>query len=507
MRWIGLVILWVASAAWAVWWVRHNPLPDGYQNEYLHVGNAFDLWVSWLRADLWHLKHYTETSYWPPGYYLTAFPLLYVERLLYETQSRMTLVLSNLVHLGVLLWGMAALGRALGGRLAPFLLVLCPGVFGSLVRYEPNLAAIAWTAAGLACLVRSDGLRARRATLGWGLCLGLGLMMDRLSVGIFLAPAALPMLARGWRERAVWKNLGLAVGLALALCAPWYYAFFLHNAEELLAQAPVGEIDSAGQVTSAPGPWAPLWYPLALVDSQAGPVLGVLFLAGVGAAFRGPLRREKAALLASALVGTLFFTFIAKKQVYYTLPALPALAALAATWGRPGWVGLAGGVWSFLALGLGLVPGGPWLPESVVAPRHVLARPPLDQRWPIDRAVALLGPDPQMVAVLSEDESLYEGFLVLEVRQRWMWASVRGVVLDPQGTYEWSRSTDSLIWVGPTGQAWPTADAIQRQLLDDHYDLSALPPVAEAIASQGPAFVEIGRWRTEQVDVVALRRR
>lgn len=507
MRWIGLVLLWVLAAAWAVWWVRHNPLPDGYQNEYLHIGNAFDLWGSWLRADLWHLRHYSETSYWPPGFYVAAFPLLYVERMLYETQSRLTLVLSNLGHLAVLLWGMERLGRALGGRLAPWLLVLCPGVFGSLVRYEPNLAVIAWTAAGLAFLVHSDGLSARRASLGWALCLAIGLMMDRLSVAFFLAPAAIPLLWRGRRERAVWVNLGLSVALVLLICGPWYYAFFVHNAEEIFSQAPVGEIDSAGELTSTPGRFAPVWYLLALVDSQAGPVLGVLLLAGVAAAFRGPLRREKSAVLWSAAVGVLFFTLIAKKQVYYTLPALPALAALASTWGRPAWVGLAGGAWSFLALGLGWLPGGPWLPEAMVAPRHVLARPPIDGRWPIDQAVALLGPEPRFVSVLSEDEGLYEGFLVLEVRQRWMWASVRGVTLDPQGTWEWFRYTDSVVWVGPTGALWPSDEAIERQLRDDHYDLDALPPVGRFVASLGPGFQEIGRWRMEQMDVVAFRRR
>ena len=36
--------------------------------------------------------------------------------------------------------------------------------------------------------------QSRKHVLGWGTCLGVGLMMDRLTVGFFLVPAVLPLL-------------------------------------------------------------------------------------------------------------------------------------------------------------------------------------------------------------------------------------------------------------------------------------------------------------------------
>ena len=44
---------------------RSNPLPDGYQNEYLHVGNAYDLFQALIDLDVWHMRWYMYTGYWP----------------------------------------------------------------------------------------------------------------------------------------------------------------------------------------------------------------------------------------------------------------------------------------------------------------------------------------------------------------------------------------------------------------------------------------------------------
>ena len=185
---------------------------------------------------------------------------------------------------------------------------------------------------------------------------------------------------------------------------------------------------------------------------------------------------------------------------------LAPLAVLAARRPRLAWLGVAGGLWSFAALGLGVAPGGPWLPEALVSPRHTLARPPTHQTWPLDEAMASLAPLPKSILVLSEDETLYEGFVVLSARERWMWADVRGAVLDPQGTTELFGDIDRIVWVGPPGAAWPSREGVERELSDDHYDLTTTPPVAERLSEAAGAFVEIGRWRTGDRDVVSYRR-
>ena len=157
MRTPWLVLTWLLSALFLGWWVAHNPLPDGFQNEYIHVGNAYALWAAATEGDQWTLRWIAYTGYWPFGFQLASWPGL----LIMDT-SRMALLTANLWHLGLLLWACSSLGRAFGARWTPIILLLCPGVFGSLVRYEPNLANIAWVAAGLACLVGSRGL-------SWGL--------------------------------------------------------------------------------------------------------------------------------------------------------------------------------------------------------------------------------------------------------------------------------------------------------------------------------------------------
>ena len=68
---------------------------------------------------------------------------------------------------------------------------------------------------------------------------------------------------------------------------------------------------------------------------------------------------EPNALLDQLCAGGIgFFTVISKNQVFYTLPILAPLAALAAARPRLVWIGLAGGLWSFLSVGVGVLPGG-----------------------------------------------------------------------------------------------------------------------------------------------------
>ena len=513
------VSLFVAAAAFLVWWTNENPLPDGFQNEFLHVGNAYDLWGALLDRDVWHLRWYMYTGYWPWGFYAIPWPFLAV-----LGPGRLALVAGNLVHLGVLLWGAHRLGRTLQAPLAPVLLVLSPGVFGSLVRYEPNLATIAWTIAGVACLVASQGLRRRAWVVGWGACLGLGLMFDRLTVGFFLVPAIVPLLWGLDRKRLV--SVAWGVGAGLLLTAAYYREFFLRHTGELLGQAPVGEIDSAGQVTATGGLFPPLYYLLGLVDSQAGLGPGFVMLVGfataligVGRALRrdgsGALRSDpRVPVLAAVVPALVLFTFIAKKQLFYTLPVLGPLAVLAATHRRLSVVALVFGVASFAGLGLGQplpgLPAGPFLPQGWVAPRHTLAQPPSHEVFPFDEATALLTREktPHAVLVMSEDQRLFEGYLALAIREGLPDAAVRGVVTDPNGTYELLAEQEAFVWVGAAGGGWPDTRAIERELLSDHYHLDDLPPVARSVVEAAESFVEVGRLAAgDDVELVVYTRR
>ncbi len=381
-------------------------------------------------------------------------------------------------------------------------------------RYSSTLASnsclCAWTIAGVACLVESAGLRRRRWVVAWGACLGLSLLFDRLTVGFFLGPAVLPLLWRMDRRRAV--NLACGVGLAVFLTAAYYREFFLRHTGELLQQAPVGEIDVAGQVTITGGPVPALYYPLTLVDSQAGVAIGTLMIIGMLATLPGlwsawrrdgadTLRRDpRFVLWAAILPGVLLFTFIAKKQVFYTLPILGPLAIFAASRRRLAPVALLAGLYSFVGLGMGWshssVPPGPVLPLEWVAPRHTLAHPPSHARFPFEEVSALLreSADPvDAILVLSEDQQLFEGYVTLAMRESFPEAAVRGVVTDPRGTYELLAEQDAFVWVRAGDRAWPSARAIERELLKDHVNIDLLPPVVDSVVAAATSFEELGR--------------
>jgi len=501
MRWRSLLILWLLAGLYLSWWVGSNSLPDGYQNEYLLVGNAYDLWAALLDADIWHLRWYMYTGYWPWGLYAVPWPFMAV-----LGPTRLALVLGNLIHLAVLLVAVRSLGRAVGGKYAPVLVLLCPGVFGTLVRFEPNLASIAWTAAGLATLVHSHGFERKKASWAFGLAVGIGLMTDRLSVLFFLLPAILPILP-GLTKRGL-KHMAQAGGLCLVVTAAYYREFFNRHSHEILSQATTGEIDSSGALTEVPALFEWAYYPLTLIDSQAGPILGVVMLLGLV----GRLNRTRAILLASVIGGVGFFTLVSKNQVFYTLPILAPLAVLAATRNRLAWIGICGGLWAFLSVGIGTLPGGPWIPEKYVSPRHTLARPPISMDIELDQALSSLGKSnesaPEHVLVLSQDHRLFEGFLLLAVRERWPNVPARGAVMDPHGTFEMFHEMDAFLWIGPRGEAWPNALDIQKEMESDHIDPTSMPPAPRVVESGQNSFQEILRHPTgPDRDMVIFRRK
>lgn len=522
LPWWTLCLLVAGAGVEARLWLVRNGLPDGYQNEYLHVGNALDLWEAAGRQDTWTLGRLLTEGWWPPGFYLWPWPLFAAGGARHEW-----MVLANLGHLALLLGAVYALGRALqgarAGLLAAVLVMLYPAIFGNLVRYEPSVANAAWVSLAAWALVRSEGFTRLRPALALGVVCGVGLLMDRLTLGVLLAAPALVEAAAGLRQDRAAALRGLAgAALASALSGGWWLvSFFMHNSEELLSQTAAGEIDSTGALTEARGPLQDLlYYPATLLDGQAGLVLGALALGALllGApATPGPEgTRARRVLRVLCVGGLVVFTLIQKKQAYYTLPLLGAFAALSAQallrWGRP-WV-----VVGVLVLGLhqrglrlwgeGLpLPaalGQPALPEAWVSPRHPMALPPRELALPLDALASAVGAGD--VIVFSEDQTWFEGFLVLQLRERLPGRRVRGVITDPQGSYEWVGVAGAVVTVGPLeGPAWPTTARLEAALAQHHYALEELPPVVDSLVQARERFGEVARWELEGVRVSVWR--
>jgi len=530
--------------AGSIAWLGRNPFPDGYQNEYIHVGNAFDLFDALVRWDTWHLRYYVAHAYWPPLFYGATWPL----QGLWE-RSRDALVLTNLAWLGLALACTHHLARKrTAGIAAMLLLALSPGLFGTLVRYEPNIAQLGCLGLTLLALQRSRGF----SHLGWsavaGLGLAAGLLTDRLGTAPFLAlplllallpPPAPPAPAQRVRIppgaaaplpsappwRLPWKGILVFGLLVLVLAGPWYLQWLDNQLQEVSSQLAAGEIDAAGDLTERPDTLGPRWlyYPSVLLDSQAGPVLGLwMGLALLVAAVRGLrkshglLRRPGTDGLLLACVGAtwLIFTVIQKKQVFYTLPLILPLAVLGGRMlARCGFARLPL-LLLLLAAGLHQYGWRMWdqgsptlrtlgaadpIPLSWVYPRHTMARAPSDIVFPLPQLAHAIGDCERKVMIFSDHQAYYEGFLGLALRQTFPDCDVHGLRGDPHGTYEWFRVSDAFLVVrdGPGG-AWPTEAVMLAALEADHYALEDLPPVVEMIVHHEPAWHEAARWTLDQ---------
>ena len=77
-------------------------------------------------------------------------------------------------------------------------------------------------------------------------------------------------------RRSILYSFLLFLGCTIA----YYREFFIRHSSELLSQAPVGEIDSAGTLLTSTNPIV-MYYLFSLLDSQAGWAIGLLMLMGV----------------------------------------------------------------------------------------------------------------------------------------------------------------------------------------------------------------------------------
>lgn len=506
MRWLFQVSVFLLFSGWLFWWTQNNPLPDGYQNEYLHLGSCFDLFEALLRLDLWHLRWYAYTSYWAWGFYVTPWIGMFI-----TGKSLSTAILSNLWYLGLLIWSMSRLNDVLGRKHSLLLLLFCPAVYGAMTRFEPNFANIAFMALGLLALLRSEGFANRRWSILWGLVLGVGLMLDRLTLGFFLIPAILPIIIekKFWMEKSRIINLGLGVATVLFLTFAYYREFFIRHSEELFSQAPVGEIDSAGSLVVQDNVVPLLYYPLSILDSQAGLLTGSLMLLGVIISVRREKNQNTKVLLCAVCIPILLFTIIAKKQPYYLMPALVPLSLLAAYFSRLTLISIGFGFITWLSLGLGIFEQPESIfPKNWTAPKYVLAKPPSFLEWDLHGLVEKLDVDVKEVIVFSDDQLFFEGFVVMKLRET-LDGHVRGITQDPIGVWEFKAESEYFIWVTQESnlEDWPRKSQIEIELLSDHYEISELPALSTGIMEQKENFQKVDEWAKEKRRVVLFQRK
>ena len=498
VAWVLLAVVAV-HVALAAAWILGQELPQGARDEFFIVEGATDVAYRLAAgADWGELRRWIVDSYYPP---LTRLPG--VAALLLGGRYDAMLVAQWLLWLPLLIGGTFVAGRRLagdwGGVGAVALLLAAPAVADGLHRYEPNLAATAACACLLAAWLHCDDFRNRRASLLFGIFLGMGMMSDRLGVLPFaLVPVSLS-LART-RGRASWRGALLAGAAVLVLCGWWYLGFVDRFAQELLPQLRSGEITALGTTEGGRPPW--LWYQLHYLvlwpDSQLGLAGGLLAIAALvwGAVRWGrPEVRDVVLFLAA---GLLLFTAVPKRQAYYTMPLLPAAAILAAgmlaglarrwRYGAPLAVALLilaslpsaltvrGGV---LDLNRGLVSwlllGQSPIREDLMGHRYPLGGPPTWHGVEVDDVVEVLrraGVGPQEpIAVFTLGAQVSESFLVSLCRMERGNVHAMGVILHADQVADGEPPPAALVTVVRSGRAWPSREDLVRAIsLYDGWD-------------------------------------
>lgn len=525
--------VWVAAHAILVliatrWWLGHNELPDGYQNEFIHLYTLGEI-VFRMRDDSFaDALPFIRDEYWPPLIHL----LPGLAMAIFEPSRALVTWVAGLAVVP-LLAASAAIALRLGGVsaacIATSLIAGAPMIFGNARRYEPNILLAALVMVALWLVVTRERRTDRSFILGLGLVAGLGLLADRVVFAVHLAPVAVVLMAR---ERQ-WRRW-LGVGVVAAVVSGWYYARFLAlHVTEVTSQLG-GEVAADGEHSAIAlfSLRGLLYYPLTWLDGGAGLVPTLLIL--VGLALWARARRDAGEPLEILLVGGLvIFTLIGKKQPYYGIPLLaPAIVLASVGWtrflqGRSGTVAVvAAGALALQQIavntaGSGMVPapgrwaalwGAPVLPDGFLGNEYVQAAPPAPGGLDPDRIAATCGPLGPTV-LYSEGRGGFEGQLMPTLRLALDTRRVPGLVMEPEAFLESLPAARCFVFVSPSvetptglvpaGWTWPTEQSLGRIL----QQWTGQDPSPELLAALKRARAGAGltaQWVSERGETVSI---
>lgn len=520
-----------------LWWLLRNDLPDGYQNEFIHLYTLTEIFFRARDDSFAEAWPFLWGEYWPPGIHLTAASVMAV-----VGRSKNIAVLSLLTHLAVLLvavsWAGQKLRDARTGLVAATLVASYPAIFGNLRRFEPNIALAAFVAAAALLLVVRGRLHNRRDAIVFGLLCSAGMLVDRVAFAVYLVPLVGVAFAAIWRDRATddWrpalKRWGIVLGIGLLLCTYYYVLFFKNHVWEVLTQVE-GEKTGMGE-TSDVLPFLSIrnlfYYPLSFIDCQMGLVLGAATGAGValyiarGRALLEPPSRRM--LEVWILFGLGLFTVVAKKQPFYSIPLLAPIALVAALgWRtvslRPLRLASAAVVLffavhqvGFLTMDRGLAPTpGKWawlaghspLPPGFLGYEYIQAAQPHYQALDLPRMVELCegARDPlrPYVALFSEGQGAYEGQLMPTLRLDLDTRLVEGMLMTPEAFDENADHASCFIYVASGDHPWPTRDTLLPILQQFGYPDPGDAFLGRLAATQHRAQL-IGKWTSKKDEVV-----
>ncbi|MEZ4771391.1 MAG: glycosyltransferase family 39 protein [Caldilineales bacterium] len=282
------------------------------------------------------------TTFWPPLAYFMAQPL-YV---LFGVSTDVT-ALTTTIWFALAILFTYFLGRRLygwrTGLWAAVLFSFYPAVYLQSRTYYVDIALTAMVLIALYCLLRTDAFRKRRASILFGVVLGLAALTKNafiiMTIGPILGVAAIALWSGGhtaWQQIFAWRpgkplepagaglaqrlvNIVLAAVIAVLLAAPWYISHLVTLAL------------NAVQVTSAPHlATKPVTWYAAKFDEGLLIWAYVLLLIGLVV---GLVRfRRHWFTVVWLLSSVAILTMITRQNVRYLLPVMPAAALLSVDW-------------------------------------------------------------------------------------------------------------------------------------------------------------------------------
>jgi 4-amino-4-deoxy-L-arabinose transferase-like glycosyltransferase len=347
-----LAIIFLILASSTIIWTVKDRTPPSWDPSH-HMVAAYDYYRPLAHLDL---RGFAREVFVNKQYYAPFIHLMTAAAFLIFGASRVSAVAVNLASLAVLLGSVSWIGRALyfrnsdstdAMRASTDVTALTMGAVAALVSTSYHFNAwllhdafldyplVALVALSFALLIRADDFGKRSDAMKFAITVGLGLLAKQTFAFFLLLPALYVVISvLRKRDRKAIINLALTGAVIAGIAAIWYAPHF-RDVIEIYRINQQGAIDEHEPLILSRD--SLIFYLHSLISMQAQMPFGLLF--GVGLIYSLIRCRKQSVMLYLWLLGGLAsFTFIANKDVRYTVPVLPAVAILSVCWLREFWL-------------------------------------------------------------------------------------------------------------------------------------------------------------------------
>ncbi len=326
-RFLSAIALLMFAASLAIWCAFDTRPPAWDETVHLQLALDYKQWL--LHGESFESRW---TAIYPPLYHLSLIPSLMI-----GAPDADRAMLTHVLYFAVLLWGLLHLSKRFTGSpglglLAAVVLMAMPTILWATRRPLLDFALTAWVVAGMEWLLRTEGMRERRAVIVFGIWSGLGVLIKPLYAMWFVGPLLFCLwqgrqgVVRRWPIKSLLGSLMLCAAVAMLLALPyygWQGVMFLRNASQLATTQGAMEGDPGFHTLA--GWW---WYAQALQKQMGWPVLTLLTVGCAAAVWRSHKEFVVRWLGLWMVAGYVLFTFNHNKDLRYTMPLLPPLVML-----------------------------------------------------------------------------------------------------------------------------------------------------------------------------------